>query len=42
MIRCENKRCGNLQFFENTACTVCGKPIKKARKQIEEMRKDVK
>jgi RNA polymerase subunit RPABC4/transcription elongation factor Spt4 len=35
MIRCESKRCGELQFFENTKCTVCGKPIKKAAKQIE-------
>jgi predicted nucleic acid-binding Zn ribbon protein len=29
MIRCESKRCGELQFFENAKCTVCGKPIKK-------------
>lgn len=28
MIRCENKRCGVLQFFENTKCTACGKKIK--------------
>ena len=41
MIRCESKRCANLQFFENTKCTVCGKPIKKAKKQIEKMRKGV-
>jgi hypothetical protein len=35
MIRCESKRCGELQFFQNAKCTVCGKPIKKAAKQIE-------
>lgn len=29
MIKCENKRCGELQFFENTKCTACGKIIKK-------------
>jgi len=28
MIRCPNKRCGVEQFFENTKCTACGKPIK--------------
>ena len=28
MIKCENKRCGALQFFENTKCTACGKKIK--------------
>ena len=38
MILCENKRCGQVQFFENTKCTVCGKKIKKAQKQIENMR----
>ncbi len=25
---CQNKRCGVLQFFENTKCTACGKHIK--------------
>jgi len=34
MIRCENKRCEHLQFFENKKCTVCGKPIKDAKKQL--------
>lgn len=29
MIPCSNARCGQLQFFENTKCTVCGKKIKK-------------
>ena len=29
MIRCENKRCQELQFFENIKCTACGKKIKK-------------
>jgi len=38
MIRCENKRCGELQFFENTKCTMCGKVIKGAEKQIEAMK----
>ena len=42
MILCENKRCGELQFFENTKCTVCGKPIKKAKKQIAKMIKEGK
>ena len=28
MICCENKRCGVLQFFQNTKCTACGKKIK--------------
>ena len=28
MIRCENRRCGELQFFQNTKCTACGKKIK--------------
>ncbi len=39
MIRCENKRCGHLQFFENAKCTVCGKPLKNMQKQIERMKK---
>jgi RNA polymerase subunit RPABC4/transcription elongation factor Spt4 len=39
LIRCESKRCGELQFFENPKCTVCGKRIKKAKKQIENIRK---
>jgi len=39
MIRCENKRCGELQFFENTKCTACGKTIKKANKQIDNLKK---
>jgi len=36
MIHCESKRCDALQFFENSKCTVCGKPIKKGEKQISE------
>ena len=28
MVRCQNKRCGVLQFFENKKCTACGKKIK--------------
>jgi len=39
LVYCENKRCGQLQFFENQKCTACGKPIKNAKKQIEMMRK---
>ena len=38
LIRCENKRCGEPQFFENTKCTVCGKAIKKVAKQIKLIR----
>jgi hypothetical protein len=38
LIRCESKRCGQFQFFENIKCTVCGKPIKKAARQIEAIR----
>ncbi len=25
--KCPNPRCGELQFFENTKCTVCGKKL---------------
>jgi CRISPR/Cas system-associated protein Cas10 (large subunit of type III CRISPR-Cas system) len=32
MIRCQNPRCGVLQFFENTKCTACGKKIKSIKK----------
>jgi hypothetical protein len=39
LIRCENKRCGELQFFENPQCTVCGKKIRKAQKQIAKINK---
>jgi predicted amidophosphoribosyltransferase len=39
MIHCESNRCEALQFFENKKCTVCGKPIKKAHKQIKEIAK---
>ena len=35
MVKCGNKLCGQLQFFENTKCTVCGKAIKDAKKQIK-------
>jgi hypothetical protein len=38
-IKCESKRCGELQFFENKKCTACGKEIKKAKKQIEKIGK---
>jgi hypothetical protein len=34
MIFCENNRCREPQFFENLKCTVCGKAIKKAYKQL--------
>jgi len=39
LIRCESKKCGELQFFENNKCLVCGKPIKDAAKQIEQIKK---
>ena len=29
MMVCPNKRCGELQFFENRNCTACGKKLKK-------------
>lgn len=32
MVRCQNHRCGVLQFFENTKCTACGKKIKPIKK----------
>lgn len=28
LIACPNKRCGDLQFFDNPRCTSCGKKIK--------------
>ena len=28
MVQCENKRCLQYQFFQNTQCTACGKKIK--------------
>lgn len=39
MICCENKRCKEFQYFTITKCTACGKKIKKAIKQIEEMKR---
>jgi hypothetical protein len=39
MVRCDNKRCGEPQFFENSKCTVCGKALKTAKKQIETMQR---
>lgn len=32
VIRCQNPRCGELQFFENQKCTACGKKIKQNKK----------
>lgn len=32
MVRCQNPRCGELQFFENTKCTACGKKRKAIKK----------
>jgi predicted amidophosphoribosyltransferase len=29
MVKCQNRRCEVMQFFENTKCTACGKKIKK-------------
>lgn len=28
LIRCQNPRCGEMQFFENSKCTACGKTLK--------------
>lgn len=28
MVQCSNRRCGEMQFFENTKCNACGKKIK--------------
>ena len=39
MISCENKRCGEPQFFENARCTACGKPIITTKKQIEQIQR---
>ncbi len=27
MKKCQNPRCGEMQFFENTKCTACGKKL---------------
>ena len=27
LVRCKNKRCGQMQFFENKICTACGKKL---------------
>lgn len=29
MISCRNRRCGEMQFFQNIKCTACGKKLKK-------------
>lgn len=29
MVKCPNRRCGELQFFQNEKCTACGKKIKR-------------
>lgn len=29
LIKCENVRCGEMQFFENAKCTACGKKLKR-------------
>jgi RNA polymerase subunit RPABC4/transcription elongation factor Spt4 len=34
MVKCENKRCNQLQYFQNVKCTGCGKPIKNAEKNL--------
>lgn len=31
MVQCSNPRCGEMQFFQNTKCTACGKKIKAAK-----------
>lgn len=28
LVQCPNKRCGSMQFFENSKCTACGKKLK--------------
>lgn len=33
MVKCSNPRCGEMQFFENTKCTACGKKIKAVPKR---------
>ena len=38
MIKCENKRCGEAQYFTRTSCSACGKTIKNAQEQITTMR----
>jgi predicted amidophosphoribosyltransferase len=35
MIKCMDKRCGVLQYFEVTKCTACGKAIKKGSEQLK-------
>lgn len=32
LIRCQNKRCGVMQFFDNDRCTACGAKIKRPGK----------
>lgn len=39
MIRCENARCNEPQYFLRTTCSACGKKIKHAQRQVEAMRK---
>ena len=29
MVLCQNRRCGQMQFFQNAKCTACGKKMKK-------------
>jgi hypothetical protein len=36
---CENKRCGQRQFFENAKCTVCGHRIKRAAAHIDQRKR---
>lgn len=42
LIRCENKRCNELQFFDVPKCTVCGTVFKKPEKQIDQLIKGAK
>lgn len=32
LVQCLNRRCGEMQFFENEKCTACGKLIKHNKK----------
>jgi len=33
MVICKGDHCGVMQFFENTKCNVCGKPMTKKKKK---------
>ncbi|NLC41107.1 MAG: hypothetical protein GX763_09360 [Clostridiaceae bacterium] len=33
LVQCQNKRCMQMQFFQNTKCTACGKLLKNKKKR---------